>query len=240
LRDELPREGWSTASAVSFVAQTFLTVRMTHPDAAALTAVGKILRSLYLHREIREKGGAYGGFAVYNPEKGLFCLGSYRDPHILSTLKVYEGVGDFIRSGTYDEEDVKEAILQATREMLYIIIRANELRPEDVASAYFTTTVDLNATYPALAARQLGWYDVALLCGHEMLVPGGLNRCIRVLIHWNTTRSADQIVHVYLREAKNLRPDRKSLPEIHQKELEQIIRDFDMSTLKFNPDGIRK
>lgn len=145
-----------------------------------------------------------------------------------------------VRGAITVKHNTKESILEATREMLYIIIRANDIRPADVASAYFTTTVDLNATYPALAARQLGWYDVALLCGHEMQVPGGLERCVRVLVHWNTTRNAEEIVHVYLRDAQNLRPDRTTLPEIQEKELEKIIRDFDMRSLKFNPDGIKR
>lgn len=145
-----------------------------------------------------------------------------------------------VRGATTVAENSRDAILAATREMLYIIIRVNDIRPEDLASAYFTTTVDLDATYPALAARQLGWYDVALMCGHEMQVPGGLERCVRVLIHWNTARTAREIVHIYLRDAKNLRPDRTTLPEIHEKELERIIRDFDMRSLTFNADGIKK
>jgi chorismate mutase len=145
-----------------------------------------------------------------------------------------------VRGAITVTENTKEAILEATREMMYIIIRANDMHPEDVASAYFTTTVDLNATYPALAARQLGWYDVALLCGHEMNVPGSLDRCIRVLIHWNTTRNSEEIIHVYLKGAENLRPDRKTLPEISEKKLEEIIKDFDMSSLKFDPDGLKK
>ena len=110
--DEVPREGWSTATAVSFVAQTFETVRMEHKDAPALAVISKILRSMYLHREIREKGGAYGGFAVYNSEDGLFSFASYRDPHIVSTLNVFNRAADFIRSGDYSEEDINEAILQ--------------------------------------------------------------------------------------------------------------------------------
>lgn len=109
---ELPREGWSTSSAVSFVAKAFEAVPMGHEDAPALSVISKILRSMYLHREIREKGGAYGGFAVYNKEDGLFCLGSYRDPHIAATLKIYDNSSDFIKSGEYNDEDVKEAILQ--------------------------------------------------------------------------------------------------------------------------------
>jgi Zn-dependent M16 (insulinase) family peptidase len=110
--DEVPHEGWSTATAVSFVAQSFKTVRMEHKDAPALAVISKILRSMYLHREIREKGGAYGGFAVYNSEDGLFSFASYRDPHILSTLKVFDRAVDFIRSGDYSEDDINEAILQ--------------------------------------------------------------------------------------------------------------------------------
>jgi chorismate mutase len=145
-----------------------------------------------------------------------------------------------VRGATTVTENTKEAILEATREMMVIIIRANDMRPEDVASAYFTTTVDLNATYPALAARQLGWYDAALLCGHEMDVPGGLKRCIRVLIHWNTHLKSEDIIHVYLRDAKNLRPDRQTLPEISENKLAAIIDNFDMNSLYFDPDGLKK
>jgi Zn-dependent M16 (insulinase) family peptidase len=70
-----------------------------------------------LHREIREKGGAYGGFALYSPEDGLFCLASYRDPHIVSTLKAFDNAAAFIRSGSFEEEDVNEAILQVCSEI---------------------------------------------------------------------------------------------------------------------------
>ena len=108
----LPMEGWSTSTAVSFVAQSFPTVRLGHPDSPALSIIAKMLRSLYLHREIREKGGAYGGFALYNAEDGLFSFASYRDPHILETLSAYDGAAKFIRTGNFTEEDVKEAILQ--------------------------------------------------------------------------------------------------------------------------------
>ncbi len=111
------REGWSTSSAVSFVALAFETVRMEHEDAAALSIISKILRSMYLHREIREKGGAYGGFALYSPEDGLFCFASYRDPHIVSTLKAFDNAAAFLRSGSFEEEDVNEAILQVCSEV---------------------------------------------------------------------------------------------------------------------------
>jgi chorismate mutase len=108
------------------------------------------------------------------------------------------------------DENTPEAIAEATLDLLQQIIEANGIRPDDIASVIFTTTPDLNAEYPALFARQLGWYDVALMCGHEMAVPHGLKMCLRVLIHWNTTRRADEIQHVYIRGAVNLRPDRSS------------------------------
>ncbi len=111
------REGWSTATAVSFVARVFPAVGLLHRDAPVLAVIAKMLRSLYLHREIREKGGAYGGFAIYNPEDGLFSLGSYRDPHVVSTLEVYDGVAGFATAGKYTDEDVKEAILQVCSEI---------------------------------------------------------------------------------------------------------------------------
>lgn len=128
-----------------------------------------------------------------------------------------------VRGATTVEENTDQAILSATRELLFMMIRANNIEVEDVASAIFTTTRDLDASYPALAARQLGWYDTALLCGHEMNVPGGLPRCIRILVHWNTTSSLKEIVHVYLHGAKHLRPDRTELPQIPFEELEAAL-----------------
>lgn len=144
-----------------------------------------------------------------------------------------------VRGATTASENTEEAILEATRELLYIIIRVNNIAPDDIASVHFTTTVDLNATYPALAARQLGWYDAALLCGHEMQVPGCLGKCIRVLIHWNTSCGIDEIIHVYLKEAKSLRPDRETLTESIEHELEEAFREFEKHSMEFNPDGLR-
>jgi chorismate mutase len=127
-----------------------------------------------------------------------------------------------VRGAITVSSDNEDEILEATRELLQAIVQANEMNVDDVASAYFTTTADLTATYPAYAARQLGWMDVALLCGHEMNVPGGLSRCIRVLIHWNTTRSAQEIVHVYMREARSLRPDRANIPPVRPRQTSAI------------------
>ncbi len=107
-----PYQGWYTNTAVSFVGQSFKTVRITHEDSPGLAVIAKLLRSLFLHREIREKGGAYGGFAMYNTEEGIFSFGSYRDPHIKRTLDVYADACDFIVQGKFTQTDVKEAILQ--------------------------------------------------------------------------------------------------------------------------------
>jgi chorismate mutase len=103
------------------------------------------------------------------------------------------------------ENNTREDILAATRELLQKMIEANDLKAEDIAYAYFTTTPDLNAEFPAVAARQLGWTNVALLCGHEMDVVGSLPKCLRVLVLFNTEKSADEIVHVYIKGAENLR-----------------------------------
>ena len=84
---------------------------------------------------------------------------------------------------------------------------ANDLKKDDLVCAFLTTTRDLNAEFPAVAARQLGWTDVALMCGHEMDVPGALTGVIRVMLVVNTEQAPDKIVHVYLKEAKTLRPD---------------------------------
>ena len=116
-----------------------------------------------------------------------------------------------IRGATTAEINTREAIVEATHDMLERLIAENDLRQEDIASAIFSTTPDLNAEFPAVAARALGWLDTALICTHEMAVPGSLERCIRVLVHWNTTRSANEIVHVYIRGARNLRPERALL-----------------------------
>ena len=112
LDTQRPYDGWYTNTAVSFVGQSFKTVRITHKDSPGLAVISKILRSLYLHREIREKGGAYGGFALYNTEEGIFSFGSYRDPHIKRTLDVYKDACAYIIRGAFTQTDVKEAILQ--------------------------------------------------------------------------------------------------------------------------------
>jgi chorismate mutase len=87
------------------------------------------------------------------------------------------------------------------------LIETNGIEEDDVASVFFTTTPDLNAAFPAKAARDLGWHRTALMGAQEMDAPDGIPMCIRVLIHWNTDRKLDDIKHVYMRGALALRPD---------------------------------
>jgi chorismate mutase len=111
-----------------------------------------------------------------------------------------------IRGATTVAENTREAILEATRELLQLIVARNEIVVEDVSSAFFTVTEDLDAEHPALAARQIGWEQVALLCAREIPVPGSLGLCIRVLVHVNTEKPQAEMRHVYLRDAVRLRP----------------------------------
>jgi len=113
-----------------------------------------------------------------------------------------------IRGATTVSADEPDLILQATRELLEAILDANfEMKPEDVASAIFTVTDDLISTFPAQAARQMGWELVPMLCAREIPVPDSLSHVIRVLVHWNTEIPQSEIKHVYLRDAVKLRPD---------------------------------
>jgi len=113
-----------------------------------------------------------------------------------------------IRGAITVDADQPELILAATRELLEAILAANPgMCPGDIASAFFTVTEDLRSTFPAQAARQMGWSQVPMMCAREIPVPGSLPRVIRVMVHWNTERAQDEIIHVYLRQAVKLRPD---------------------------------
>ncbi|MBE2271428.1 MAG: chorismate mutase [Anaerolinea sp.] len=112
-----------------------------------------------------------------------------------------------VRGAITVEENTAGAIWSATAELLQALIAANGIEEDDVASVIFSCTPDLNAAYPAKAARDLGWRQVALMGCVEMDVPGGVPRCIRVLIHWNTAKPAGDIRHCFLRGAVVLRPD---------------------------------
>jgi chorismate mutase len=113
-----------------------------------------------------------------------------------------------IRGATTVEANEARQILEATDELLRRLIEANELTPDDIVSAFFTVTADLDAAFPARAAEVYGWNIVAILHAREIPVPGSLPRCIRLLVHAYTRRSRQEIRHVYLREATVLRPDR--------------------------------
>jgi chorismate mutase len=113
-----------------------------------------------------------------------------------------------IRGATTVNENQASEILAATRELLKAILSANPgVKLSDLSTVWFTCTHDLDAAYPAQAARELGWTQVPLMCACEIPVPGSLPRCIRVLLQWNTDQPQDSIRHVYLRDAISLRPD---------------------------------
>ncbi len=131
-----------------------------------------------------------------------------------------------VRGATTADRNERVDILKATTQLLALMIRQNGIESADVASAIFTTTPDLNAEFPALAARQLGWIDVPLLCTHEIQVPGSLGMCIRVLINLNTDREQSEINHVYIKGAVALRPDLSQLPPVDMDELEEWIENY--------------
>ena len=128
-----------------------------------------------------------------------------------------------VRGATTVESNSRDEILAAARQLLALMIRRNDIRKEDVASATFSSTHDLNREFPALAARQMGWLEVPLLCTNEIDVPNALQRCIRVLVHWNTEKLQDEIDHVYIRDAVRLRPELSKLPPVVWDELEAWI-----------------
>jgi chorismate mutase len=128
-----------------------------------------------------------------------------------------------VRGATTVDRNDREEILTATRQLLALMIHRNGIDKHDVASAVFTVTKDLDAEFPALAARQLGWLEVPMLCGYEIAVPGSLARCVRVLVHWNTDVPQEEIQHVYVRDAMKLRPDLCKVPPVDWDELNRWI-----------------
>lgn len=112
-----------------------------------------------------------------------------------------------VRGATSVQEDTPEQIVEATTTLLTEIVQQNGIDTQDIASVFFTTTRGLVSEFPAKAARLMGWGDVPLLCGNEMAVEKGLDKCIRVMIHWNTNKTQQDIRHIYQNEAVKLRPD---------------------------------
>ncbi len=113
-----------------------------------------------------------------------------------------------VKGATTTDGTSAEHVLAATEQLLSALIEANEIDQDDVAAVQFTTSPDLVAEFPAVAARErFGWNDVPLMCGHEMARPGALTQCIRILIFWNTDKAQNEIRHAYLNDAAKLRPD---------------------------------
>jgi len=112
-----------------------------------------------------------------------------------------------IRGATVAAANSKAAILESASELLRAILVANALAPGDLISILFTVTPDLDAAYPTRAARELGWTDIPLLDAQQPRVAGDLAHCIRVLVHCESVRARHEIKHIYLGEAKKLRPD---------------------------------
>lgn len=110
-----------------------------------------------------------------------------------------------IRGATTVANNNKQEIISATKELLLQIVMTNQIDITDIASVIFTTTADLNAEFPAAAAREIGWTDTALLCSKEIDVPGSLPLCIRILILLNSDKKQKEIRNVYLKGATNLR-----------------------------------
>lgn len=137
-----------------------------------------------------------------------------------------------VRGATTADANTSEEILKATRQLLALMIRLNGIRKEDVASAIFSTDHDMDDEFPAMAARQLGWLEVAMMSSIELDVPKSLRLCIRVLVHWNTDKRADEIVHVYLKQASILRPDLARLPPVDWAELESWITEHTDTAVK--------
>ncbi len=134
-----------------------------------------------------------------------------------------------VRGAATAESNCRDDILLETRRLLAMMIRSNVIEAEDVASATFSVTADLDAEFPALAARQFGWMDVPLLCVTEIPVAGSLGKCIRILLHWNTATAQTEIQHIYLKDAVSLRPDLTDLDPVNWDDLEAWIRDYSAS-----------
>ena len=118
-----------------------------------------------------------------------------------------------IRGAITASGNEREAIVAATSRLLREIVERNSVKVEDIGAIFFTTTPDLTAEFPAAAARELGWNDVPLLCGHEMSVPGRLDKCVRVMMFVNVDVAQSAIRHVYLEGARSLRPDLEDAPQ---------------------------
>lgn len=112
-----------------------------------------------------------------------------------------------VRGATTVEQNSEQEILDRVCELLQAMIEQNEILKEDIISVIFSVTTDLNAAFPAVAARRLGWTDIALMCTYEIDVPGSLRKCIRAMLHFNSVKNNDELKYIYLNDARKLRPD---------------------------------
>jgi chorismate mutase len=110
-----------------------------------------------------------------------------------------------IRGATTVDDNTREDTLAAAKELLQEMVQANGVQEEEIACIFFTTTPDVNRAFPAAAARELGLSQAPMLCGHEMNVPGSLPMCLRILILFNTEKGTEEIVHIYIKGARELR-----------------------------------
>jgi chorismate mutase len=121
-----------------------------------------------------------------------------------------------IRGATTIPTNTKEDILTASRELLQQMVATNGVNKEEIACVLFTTSPDINAEFPAAAAREMGWSQAALMCGHEMDVPSALQRCLRILILFNTEKSFEEIIHVYLKGTEILKEENATNPTVEK------------------------
>lgn len=135
-----------------------------------------------------------------------------------------------VRGATSVTQDSTDEVLAATRRLLLTIVEQNKIDSRDLASVWLTTTPDVTCCFPAIAARQIGWVDVPLMCAHEMSVQGAMPLVVRVMLHWNTTKSQKEIHHVYLGETVKLRPDKVHVPAISDEEIADYMFKNGLST----------
>ena len=115
-----------------------------------------------------------------------------------------------VRGAITVENNDADEILQASQELLIEMVDRNAINIDDITSIFFSMTTDLNAVYPAASARNLGWTSVPLMCTNEINVPGSLKKCVRIMLYFNTEKKNTELMHIYLRKARVLRPDLSS------------------------------
>jgi monofunctional chorismate mutase len=187
------------------VASALINFLDTVPDADQLVAAEQFVRGLRGEAPFPPQVSVQGATPASTETDGHDTQGE-SVPEPATTGHRYVACRG-IRGATTVETNTSEDILEATTDLLAALIRLNDIDSADVVSAIFTTTPEITASFPAMAARELGWTDVPLLCAHEMAVPGALRGVVRILLHINTTRTPSEIRHVYLREAGALRPE---------------------------------